>query len=67
MKNNNEKDSLSNLWFTLSNMLPPIGFFLYFKHRNEFPKKARKALIAALIGIPVGLVMGHVMNTYILN
>lgn len=67
MKNDNNKDSLSKLWFVLSQMLPPIGFFLYFKHRNQYPYKAKRALTSALIGVPVALVMGYLMNTYILN
>lgn len=60
-------DELSKPWFILSNIVPPIGFFLYFKHRNQFPNKAKKALTGAIIGIPVGLVMKYLTDTYILN
>ncbi|WP_343657842.1 hypothetical protein [Chryseobacterium sp.] len=67
MENNNSTDRLSNFWFMFSQMLPPIGFFLYFKHKNQFPNKARKALIGALVGIPVGIVMGCTLNTFITN
>lgn len=67
MENNNSADRLSNFWFMFSQMLPPIGFFLYFKHKNQFPNKARKALIGALVGIPVGIVMGCILNTFITN
>lgn len=67
MKNNNNKDSLSKLWFVLSNAIPPIGFFLYFKHKNQYPNKAKRALTSALIGVPIALIAGCIMNTYILN
>jgi hypothetical protein len=67
MENNNNNDSLSKFWFALSNMIPPIGVFLYFKNRSQFPQKARKALIAGLTGIPIALVAGYIMNNYILK
>lgn len=67
MKNNITNDRLSNLWFVLAQMMPPIGFFLYFKHRHQLPQKARRALTGALLGIPGGLLMGYIMNTYILH
>ncbi len=59
------KDNLSKSWFILSNALPPIGFFLYFKHRDQYPDKAKSALTSALIGIPVAIVAGYLMNTYV--
>lgn len=67
MGNNNNNDNLPRVWFALSNMIPPIGFFLYFRHKSQFPKKARRALIAALTGIPIAIAAGYVMNNYILN
>lgn len=67
MKNDSNKDNLSRFWFIFSNIAPPIGFFLYFKHRNQFPNKARKALTSAIIGIPIALIAGYIMNIYILN
>ncbi|WP_026706606.1 hypothetical protein [Flavobacterium soli] len=67
MENSNNNDNLSRFWFAASNMVPPIGIFLYFRHKGQFPKKARKALIAALAGIPIAIVAGYVMNNYILN
>lgn len=67
MVKNNTKDNLPNGWFMLSNMLPPVGFFLYFKYRGQSPNKARKALIGAVTGIPIGLLMGFILNTYILK
>lgn len=39
----------------LSNALPPVGFYLYYRFREAFPKKARTALINAILGIPIGL------------
>lgn len=51
----------------LSNALPPVGFYLYYRFREAFPKKARTALINAILGIPIGLVGGYVLQTYILN
>ncbi|KMQ65294.1 hypothetical protein ACM39_16565 [Chryseobacterium sp. FH2] len=65
MKNDN--DSLSRFWFILSNAIPPIGFFLYFKHRNQFPNKAKKALTSAVIGVPIALVLSCVFNNYIIK
>jgi hypothetical protein len=67
MKSNSNKDKLSNLWFVLSNAIPPIGFYLYFKHRNQFPNKARRAFTSAAIGIVMALAAGYIMNTYVFN
>lgn len=67
MAKNSTKDNLSNGWFMLSNMLPPVGFFLYFKYRDQSPAKARRALIGAVTGIPAGIAMGFILNTYILK
>lgn len=67
MKNENNKDKLSRLWFALSNAIPPIGFFLYFKHRRQYPNKAKKALSSAVIGVPVALIAGYIFNNYILK
>ena len=61
----NDKDNLSKVWTIISNAVPPVGFFLYFKHRGQFPNKAKSALTSALIGIPIALGMGYVMNTYV--
>lgn len=65
MKNNN--DHLSRFWLAVSNAVPPIGFFLYFRHRAQHPNKAKRALISALIGIPIAILAGYVMNNYILG
>lgn len=51
----------------LSNAVPPVGFYLYYRFRKAFPKKARTALINAILGIPIGLIGGYVVQTYILN
>ncbi|WP_147273640.1 hypothetical protein [Pedobacter chinensis] len=67
MKNDNNKDELSRLWSMLSQMLPPIGFFLYYKHRKPFPNKAKKALRNALIGLPIAIILGYVFNNYIVK
>jgi len=63
MRNGN----LSRFWFILSNAIPPIGFFLYFKHRNQHPDKAKKALTNAIIGVPIALIAGYIFNNYILK
>jgi hypothetical protein len=60
-------DNLSFLWFSISKALPPVRFFLYFKNRHQFPNKTRKALIDAIIGIPLGIVASYLLNTYILH
>jgi hypothetical protein len=65
MKDN--KDQLSRLWLIISNALPPIGFFLYFRHRKTYPYKAKRALISATIGVPIALVGGYIMNIFVLN
>jgi hypothetical protein len=64
MKDN--KDNLSRFWFVVSNAVPPIGFFLYFRHRKAYPNKARKALTSAIIGVPIAIIGGYIMNTFIL-
>lgn len=63
----NTKDTLPNRWFMLSNMLPPAGFFLHFKYRKQSPNKARKALAGAVAGILMAIVMGFMLNTFILK
>jgi len=65
MKNNHNTDQLKKHWFILSNIIPPIGFFLYFKHRKRYPNKANSALIGAIIGVPVGIIMKYIMDTFI--
>lgn len=67
MKNDNRKDELSRPWFMVSNAIPPIGFFLYFRHRRQFPNKARKALTSAAAGVPVAIALGYFFNNYILK
>ncbi|NII81044.1 hypothetical protein [Pedobacter sp. SG918] len=61
------KDHLSRFWFIVSNALPPIGFFLYFRHRKAYPNKAKSALTSAMIGMPLALLGGYIMNTFILD
>lgn len=49
----------------LSNALPPIGFYLSYRYRKEFPGKSRTAFWNALIGIPLGLIGGYLIQTYV--
>ncbi|PBQ30923.1 hypothetical protein CNR22_03760 [Sphingobacteriaceae bacterium] len=65
MKQSEKIDKLPIIWLMLSNMFPPIGFVLYFKHKDQSPKKAKKSLIGALIGIPMGIMMSYIFNNYI--
>ena len=65
MKDN--KDNLSRFWFIVSNAVPPIGFLLYFRHIKAHPNKAKRALTSALIGAPIAILGGYIMNTYVLN
>ena len=67
MSTNNNVDNLSKPWFMIYNIGILIDFFLYFKHRKQFSNKAKRALIGAIIGIPVGLVMKYLTGTYIFN
>jgi len=60
-------DTLSRFWTVVSNAMPLVGFILYFKHRNQYPGKAKKALISAVIGIPLAILGGYLLNIYILN
>lgn len=66
MEDRNSSD-LSRFWWFMSNAVPPIGFFLYFKHRNQQPDKARKALMSAAIGVPIALVVSYIVNNFIFN
>ena len=61
MKDN--KDHLPAFWFVISNALPPVGFFLYFRHRKAYPNKAGRALTGAMTGVPVAILGGYIMNT----
>jgi hypothetical protein len=65
MKDNT--DNLSKFWFVVSNAVPPIGFYLYFRHRKAHPNKARKALTSAVIGVPIAILGGYIMKTFVLN
>ena len=56
---------LSKPWTIISSILPPIGFVLYFIHRKACPLKAKMALGSALIGIPIGFVMGKWVMPYL--
>lgn len=60
-------DKLSIGLTILSNALPPIGFYLSYRYRKAFPGKSRTALINAVIGIPVVLIGGYVLQTYVFN
>lgn len=60
-------DTLSRFWHIASNAVPPIGFFLFFRYRNRYPNKARRALTSAVIGVPIAIAMGYIMNAYILK
>lgn len=65
MKDN--KDHLSRFWFVISNAFPPLGFFLYFRHRKAHPNKAKRALISEMTGVPIAMLAGYTMNTFILK
>tara|TARA_R110002020_G_scaffold47905_3_gene136840 strand:- start:159 stop:362 length:204 start_codon:yes stop_codon:yes gene_type:complete len=62
-----KNDKLQIGLMILSNALPPVGFYLYYRFRKVFPKKARTALINAILGIPIGIIGGYILQTYILN
>ncbi|MEH6682728.1 MAG: hypothetical protein V7724_19450 [Sediminicola sp.] len=62
-----KNDKLQIGLMILSNALPPVGFYLYYRFRKAFPKKARTALINAILGIPIGIIGGYILQTYILN
>lgn len=60
-------DELSKPLTIISSIVPPIGFFLFFKHKKQFPNKAKKALVASLIGIHIGFVMGLYVIPFLTN
>jgi hypothetical protein len=64
IKNN---DKLPFGLIILSNALPPIGFYLSYRYRTAFPKKSRTALINAIIGIPIAIIGGYLLQTYFFN
>jgi hypothetical protein len=66
-KDNITTDKLSFGLTILSNALPPVGFYLSYKYRTRFPKKSRTALINAILGIPIGLIGGYLLQTYVFN
>ena len=67
MENNIKVDKLSKGQTMISNALPPVGFFLYFRYRKNYPQKARKALINAIIGVPIAIIGGYIFQNYILK
>ena len=62
----NSEDQLRRIWSIASNVMPPVGLYIYFRHRRTYPNKARRALSAALMGIPAAIIGGYIFNTYIL-
>jgi len=62
-----KKEGLPFGFVILSNIIPPIGFYLYFKYRNQFPEKAKMALVNGIIGIPLGIIGGYILQNYILK
>ncbi|TWR24740.1 hypothetical protein FPZ43_17740 [Mucilaginibacter pallidiroseus] len=60
---NTQNDELSRFWFMVCNAVPPVGIYLYFKYKNYYPNKAKRALTSAMIGIPMTLVMSYILNT----
>ncbi len=66
MIDKNNDDKLPNAWFMLSNAMPPVGYF-FTLNRNQFPNKARRALMGALAGILVAILMGYIFNNYLLR
>lgn len=65
MKNTN--DNLSRFWLITSNAMPPVGLFLYLRHRKNSPTKAQRALLSAAMGLPPAIVAGYLIETYILG
>lgn len=55
------EDQLSLPLAIISSIIPPVGFVLYFLYKKSYPVKAKKALNSAIIGIPIGIIMGFVM------
>lgn len=67
MKSTRNKNKLPVGLAILSNALPPVGFYLYYRLRKRFPEKAATALKNAVIGIPAGLIGGFILQTYLFN
>ncbi len=63
----NKKDDLNKPLLIVSSIIPPIGFFLFFKHRKKSPNKSKKAMGSAIIGIPIGYLMGEYVMPHLIN
>lgn len=61
------EDHFTKLWVLILNAIPPVGFVLYFKYRQQYPNRAESALTCALAGVPITKKAGCFLNTYILN
>jgi len=62
-----EKEDLSKPLLALSSIIPPMGFYLFFRYRKKKPNKAKKVLGSAMIGIPIGFVMGNYIMPFLGN
>lgn len=58
----NPNDNLTFFWFILSNLIPLIGLYLFFKFVNHSPNRAKLALISALIGSLIAIIIINLLN-----
>lgn len=50
-------ESLKIGWIILSVLLPIAGIIIYFNLKQEFPKKAKDAIISAAVGIVINILL----------
>ena len=67
MKGNRKQAKLPKAILITSSIVPPLGFFLYLYYRKREIIKARQAFVSALIGVPIGFVMGNFIIPQILG
>ena len=61
MTKNESKDELSLILKIVSFLLPIVGGYIYFKNKNDHPKKAKLAGILGLSGFVIGYIANRVL------
>lgn len=61
------KYSILAVFILLLSMASFEQHFLYFRYRKSHPNRAKIALKSAMIGVPIAIPGGYIMNNFILN